>query len=367
MEHNSALSKIRFPDPFKIFEVTLQITNRCTLECIHCGSSSGPNASQGPSRIWCERFAEKVASRGFHDMEIIGGEPMLRPKVLLPLIRTATTAGLAARFTSNGFWGENRSICDRSIKQLSDAGLKILSLSIDKLHTAKISHQSFLNIAHSFREAGFPFSLRIYGFEGEWEEVALVKEIEAICAGHCTAYTSRILPIGRAQENAARLKLDGWIIPEEDNHPCHWVLFPVVDADQYWYLCANGPTQGHNSPLCIGKMSDPDKFDKMLDRHYHYPIFRAIRTIGPLGMLELLGVPSGVGEKHNSVCDICLHRLFSPNNIPRLRALFTDEDISKSLSRHFPSQPCSMCGANSWFQRGGEWLCSDCYLNIFEV
>lgn len=318
-------------NPFRINEIGLQLTNRCNMSCLHCGSVSGPNGIEGPSMQWCNTFAEQLAINNFSKLMITGGEPMLRLETLVLLVQTAASRGVSVELTTNGYWGNNQPRTEEIISRLVDAGLSVLTLSVDKIHQQVIPAQALMNITDSIRRFDFPFQLRIYGLRGKWGENDLAERIVAMCDGQCEAFTQPILPVGRAKDNASMLKVEGWKLLMEDDHPCHMVLYPFIDANLSWYLCSNGAILGENSQFCIGRLDDPKRLNEMVNRHFGSEIFRALRAIGPIALLECVGLPSGVGEIHVSVCDVCLHRLFSHDNALRLQPVITKTDFLNDL------------------------------------
>ncbi|WP_371930467.1 radical SAM protein [Streptomyces poriferorum] len=79
----------------------LEITGRCQLECTHCYAESGPARDHGVMSVedWT-RVITEAAAGGAKTVQLIGGEPTLRP-AFAALVGHALEVGLRVQVYSN--------------------------------------------------------------------------------------------------------------------------------------------------------------------------------------------------------------------------------------------------------------------------
>ena len=140
-------------NPFQVTEVGLQLTNRCNLECIHCGSRSSPEEGLGLSRGWLQDFAYYCKQGGILKLLVTGGEPFVRYDDLIFLLESCREKDIATEVTTNGFWGHDRSRAKTIVDQLVHTGLEALTLSVDGIHSTMITPQCLFNIADVMQNA----------------------------------------------------------------------------------------------------------------------------------------------------------------------------------------------------------------------
>ncbi|MGF6448452.1 radical SAM protein [Paraburkholderia youngii] len=121
---DGAVSEPRNPLP-AVCDVS--VTNVCNAACDFCGFSREKNLA-GPRRyLDPEEFARALPilrRRRIRYMTLQGGEPLVHPQIA-SLVASATRAGIQCGVITNGWF------LPRHIKQLAEAGLKRLLISID--------------------------------------------------------------------------------------------------------------------------------------------------------------------------------------------------------------------------------------------
>lgn len=124
-----------------------ELTDKCNLGCLHCGSRCTIANNQFLPFEVIESTLRSVAS-SYDPNEIMicltGGEPLLHPD-LCRIIETAHSLEFPVGITTNGTL-----INDEAAKQLVNAGLDTISVSIDGLYDV---HDHFRNSAGSFEKA----------------------------------------------------------------------------------------------------------------------------------------------------------------------------------------------------------------------
>jgi sulfatase maturation enzyme AslB (radical SAM superfamily) len=81
--------------------LSLELTGKCQLDCLHCYADSGPKGTHGvmAAADWI-RVMTHAAALGVRRVQFIGGEPLLYPHVK-ELLETAFHLGLAVEVFSN--------------------------------------------------------------------------------------------------------------------------------------------------------------------------------------------------------------------------------------------------------------------------
>jgi MoaA/NifB/PqqE/SkfB family radical SAM enzyme len=107
------------------FDVLLQVTNRCNMQCSFCDFWDNP-APKGQELTLAEfqRIASELSELGTFIVSIEGGEPFLR-KDLVDIVRAFSKDHITALFTSGWYVSEDNA------RALWDAGLTHASVSID--------------------------------------------------------------------------------------------------------------------------------------------------------------------------------------------------------------------------------------------
>ena len=108
-----------------------ELTDKCNLNCLHCGSSCTGNNSNFLSAELVQKTLQSVANR--YDPHkimicITGGEPFLHPD-LFRIISMAHQSGFVVGITSNGTL-----INEEKAHQLKEAGLETIAISVDGLY-----------------------------------------------------------------------------------------------------------------------------------------------------------------------------------------------------------------------------------------
>src|SRR5476651_2535990 len=114
--------------------LTLLVTNRCPLNCAHCGPRSGPaeRGDLGAAAI-CAAL-DGAASMGCDIVNLSGGEPFVLGSRLEEIVRDTVARGLYVRVTTGAYWAVDASAARRRIEPLAAAGLTQLCVSATDEH-----------------------------------------------------------------------------------------------------------------------------------------------------------------------------------------------------------------------------------------
>jgi hypothetical protein len=283
--------------------VSLMLTRRCNMSCSHCSVESGPRVRGEPTEAELTATLNSIADAGLKAVQLTGGEPMIREKLVLDLLRLAKSRGLSCTMSSNGFWGRKPAAAWRKVRALRRAGLDRITISYDRYHTEFQGPEPALNIARACEWYSLPLNINVTRVRDDPELAAIVKPFEK--RKHLRMRFYDVQAIGRARElplAQMRSEISGF---------CNACCTPAITDDGRVAAC-NGPAYflDSQSPLVIGSMRERT-LPELLDRHTDDPILETIRRAGPerlLRELEDAGVAREIGIRrtHAGMCDLCI-------------------------------------------------------------
>jgi radical SAM protein with 4Fe4S-binding SPASM domain len=106
-------------------ECVWELTLKCNLRCIHCGSAAGCSRKTELSTKEALSLADQLADEGCKVVGLSGGEPIMRPD-WDSIARRCSKRSVEARLLTNG-WAFNQDVAKRA----KDAGVSCVSFSID--------------------------------------------------------------------------------------------------------------------------------------------------------------------------------------------------------------------------------------------
>lgn len=188
----------------KLTYLFLELTDCCNLKCLHCGSGCTARNQTYLSFELIKKVLNEVSAR-YDSSEIMicttGGEPLLHPQ-LVDIISYAKSLGFRNGITTNGTL-----ITEKIAKELVEAGLETVAISVDGL---KDSHEKLRNVSGCFDKAleGIK-NLRKYGLAPQAISVIHknnISELEEMYEffrkeNFASWRLVNIEPIGRANEN----------------------------------------------------------------------------------------------------------------------------------------------------------------------
>ena len=141
----------RHADPLNISEklsfIFLAITRKCPMRCEHCFEWDNLNQKESFSKEDLFKVVDLYQKEGVLQIHFSGGEPMVRVKDLVELIRHASKKSECWVLTS-GF-----NVTEQNAKKLKEAGCKGIAVSID--HYIPELHNMFRGNSTAFEQAIF--------------------------------------------------------------------------------------------------------------------------------------------------------------------------------------------------------------------
>ncbi|OGX15642.1 MAG: hypothetical protein A2166_02610 [Omnitrophica WOR_2 bacterium RBG_13_41_10] len=119
--------------------VQFAVSNRCNLRCSMCSALDSRKAEQELGLPEIERLAGILKELDVAILILTGGEPLLRND-LAEIIRLFARRGLEVRLQTNGIL-----INESKVKELTDAGLKEVTISFDSFDAKKYDEITSVN------------------------------------------------------------------------------------------------------------------------------------------------------------------------------------------------------------------------------
>jgi len=130
-----------------LFSITLQLTKKCSFDCVFCGQSISRKVNKEKSFLNRKKISEILIDAkklNVKSVNFTGGEPTSRSD-LISIINEASSLGLKSNLLTNGF-NLNEVFCNKLIS----AGLNYLTIS---LHSSnEKNHDLICNMPGSFKK-----------------------------------------------------------------------------------------------------------------------------------------------------------------------------------------------------------------------
>ena len=122
----------------KPLQCSIYLTDRCNLDCSYCTEydNSRPHPKLEDLKLWIK----KIRDLGTMRIALVGGEPLMHPNVV-EIVRYCRELGFATSLTTNGFL-----LTRKLLKELEDAGLQVMQISVDRMTPSPITKKSFKTI-----------------------------------------------------------------------------------------------------------------------------------------------------------------------------------------------------------------------------
>ena len=309
--------------------MAVMVTRRCNMTCGHCSVESGPDVRAEPTERELLDRVREAAAADVRSINLTGGEPMLRPRTVLRLLRAARQLGVATTLTTNGSWGRTAVRAQRGVRALRRAGLASLAVSVDRYHDEFQGPVPALLIARAAEQVGLPVRISLVVPAGEDGLAPLVAPFEGLRSTRLRFYS--LQAVGRARG------LPSETMGGDVAGFCSACAVPAVTDDGRLTAC-NGPAYfaPDSSPLIVGSLRR-EPMGALISRHRTDPILDTIRTFGPARLREELEALPGFERfpfraRYLGICDLCLHVTSDAAAVAALRRRL--EDPGLAAERH---------------------------------
>src|SRR5580698_3952631 len=139
----------------------VSVTGRCPLHCAHCSTAATMSAPEPDARHLL-RFAGSLTARSRPDVLMLtGGEPLLRPGLVLDLTAAARRAGTRVAVLTGGFFARGGSL-PPAVRRVIEA-VDHFSVSIDAFHEREVSRADVFAVLRHVLGEGTAASLHVTG------------------------------------------------------------------------------------------------------------------------------------------------------------------------------------------------------------
>ncbi len=116
------------------------VTMACTGKCKHCSEGEHTNCTGHiDTDVAVKAIREVCENYKIESLMTFGGEPLLYPKVVCAIHRTATEMGIPKRdLITNGFFTKDPDRIKEVVKNLEESGVCHILLSVDTFHQETI-------------------------------------------------------------------------------------------------------------------------------------------------------------------------------------------------------------------------------------
>lgn len=186
----------------------MEITDKCSLQCLHCSSNSSPAAKQELKLEEIRRIIDDFKDLGGKVLEISGGEPLLH-KDVCKVIGYGKAKGLQTRLYTNGIY------LNDAFKEFVRIGLDRVLLGLygaspavhDSITGQKGSFSKTIKAIENLRQKGIYVGIHFVPTKINYCEIeSLAKMAERINVDELAIL--RFVPQGRGAENEGQLLLD---------------------------------------------------------------------------------------------------------------------------------------------------------------
>ncbi len=129
--------------PFLLREFKIEVTHRCSLNCIHCSSDATPACDREMTEEDCLRIIREAAEMGATEVAFSGGEPLLWPG-LDSAVGKASEAGLQVTIYTSG----NAANVTKRLRALRPRGVSTAVFSV--FASAAEAHERVTRVRGSF-------------------------------------------------------------------------------------------------------------------------------------------------------------------------------------------------------------------------
>lgn len=287
------------------------ITNyHCTSQCGHCLYRSGPwRNKKYIDEETARRCFERIQALGCRQLHIGGGEPFLDFDGLVRALRVANEFAVTVEYVeTNSSWYHSEEQAVHLLKQLKDAGLDTLLVSMSPFHNEHIPFYKVKGVAEACRKAGlvvFPWIREFYSEINSFDDNS-THSLSEYERRYGEIYLSD-LPSrywvhmgGRAVQTYGRLwpKSGFEEILNRDSDPC----IELSDVMHFHVDCYGKYIPG----LCSGFAVALEDLGRPLDKS-KYPLITLAFDKGIEGLFEYASVEYGYEpqRKFLNKCDLC--------------------------------------------------------------
>ncbi|WP_329499220.1 radical SAM protein [Kitasatospora herbaricolor] len=265
------------PTPCAGLLVTL--TQRCPLSCAHCSTASTMAGDEPTARQLLDFVDSFTVEDRPELMLLTGGEPLLRPALVVELAALARRSGTRTALLSGMFFARQARLPDRI--RAAVTALDHFSASIDAFHEREVPRTDVFRALRAVLAEGVPVSLHVTGTGPADPYLAdLTADVRRTFGGHVPMLVNEVRAVGRAAGWAGAGRAPA---PDGRPLPCAMAAWPVIAQDGAVLACCNQDTVDRRPVpphLLLGHIAR-DGWADVRRRSLAGPALRMLRAVGP--------------------------------------------------------------------------------------
>jgi hypothetical protein len=287
--------------------LSISATNKCPLQCNHCGPESGPHPQMSDT---LDLDSIKKAIIGFQKtgytvVNFSGGEPILLGDVLIEAIKFAKENGIKITLTTGGYWAKDEKMAKQKIDKLTDAGLDQICISLSDSHLEFVTLQHTLNIVRAARPRLNPI-VSIASYIGS--NITLKKIAEFFLGNNehpPLIDVASIIPFGRATANYPE---NTWITKNiaEFAGPCKSVFNNAQVHPNGNVTACSSVLSSTCEPLIAGNIHE-SSVESIAAEMQTNPLLNWIHSLGPVHLKFLVEENTDIrfNNEYVNICHLC--------------------------------------------------------------
>lgn len=179
------------------------MTDTCNAACGMCCFSCSPQKKTLLDKELVKDYIQQASElETMKQIAFTGGEAIIYYNVLKECMEYAKSLGMSSTLVSNGFWGKDYDAGFQKMKGLKEAGLKHISLSMDKFHQEYVPVESMRNAIMISRELGILSAITLMDLKDGESVYYSIENFRDILYG-CDLIVYPCFPAGEAKQHIA--------------------------------------------------------------------------------------------------------------------------------------------------------------------
>lgn len=253
-----------------------------------------------------KKVVSDFSDQGYKYINITGGEPFLLGHGLVELVSFAIQHGIGCRVTTGAYWSKNEKIASSKLKELANAGLRDLYISVSDGHLEYLSLDNLFYAAKAGRKHKMKVTIGLLSFNNA---KLTIRQIIELFRSHSEPMPfineAPVIPFGRAADNFGISALKLRPVAELDG-PCPAVLnHPMVHPNGDVSACSSVLSH-ETSPLVFGNIAT-NSSKELCDKMNTNAFYIWIHQFGPYALKKMIESLSDVrfGDQYVNICHLC--------------------------------------------------------------
>lgn len=299
----------------KIYNILINVTERCHVGCRHCGYIGSKRDSEMTADEM-EFWVGQVCDYGINKVIFTGGEAFERFEMLARGVRRARESGVPTAVFTSAFWAKSPESARETLRGVSS--LYQLYISTDKYHQERVPLVHVYHAIDAAIEIGIPrITMTItYATQQDLDEVA----------GWYSRYGDRVeISSQRLIPRKGMRRAMTEHVPQFDLTPSNYgsncfLGTPLINPNGEVFACHIGKVAAHgsirNSPYALGNLREAP-FKEIMSGSQRRSDYKFLVAHGPRGVAESMQAnPAAVTKlprcQFTSGCDMCVAVMLTP-------------------------------------------------------